>query len=352
MKLRKKEKPQPFTPQEKPIKGAFDIEPHEVPAIRIATAIGNKSDKELAFVVGGGLGDRVCAEPTLRFALEYFKGVNISLICETPQLFRHLNFKEIFDLKNTHPIVGRHLYMHTYSTSPLQNQFMNPNLISCVDMCSLSALRMQLPVDFKKICLETFHPEEIKDERLFKVVEPPHVLLHLGKSWPSRTFPSKWWNDIIDQVLEYELIPVLIGNNCVEVEVKPGVVDLRDQLTLDEFIYVCFNTDAIITNDSSPLHLASAGWGSIAFVSTCRRGDLLMHHRFRGVGWRMKDFACDRTYQGKMWQKFNILPNNLDLHTMKEVPAGNVIEDYLPDPRNVVDWIKYNKDYEEEEYDV
>jgi Glycosyltransferase family 9 (heptosyltransferase) len=320
-----------FKKPERKKTGTYDIAPNEIPAIRIAAAVENRTEKEICFVVGGGLGDRVCAEPTLRFALDTFKDVNISLICENPQLFSHLTFKEVFDLKTKHPIIGRHLYLYTYSTTPLINQFLNPNFCHCIDMPSMSAFRAQIPNTYKSIRIRK---PEIQNDFL-KRLNRDYVLLHLGKSWPSRTFPSKWWQEIIRASVVYGSVPVLVGNNCVELEETTAFkecVDLRDKLSLDEFIYACLECKKIITNDSSPVHLAAAGWARIAFVSTCRRGELITHWRGGEFGANMKDFAV-----GAMWKLFKMVPNTLDVLSMKDVP-GN-IEDFLPNPWDVVDWV-------------
>lgn len=346
MKLRKKEKTPPSPSQPT---GLYEVAPHEIPAIRIATAIGNKSDKELCFVVGGGLGDRVCAEPTLRYAIENFQGVNISLICDTPQLFDHLEFKEVFNFKDKHPIIGRHLYLHTYPTTPLFNQFVNPNLFHCVDYPSLAALRMQLPMSYKTVDICPQFPDRSRKGNLNYAVtqDEKYVILHLGKSWPSRTFPTWWWENIISSLIASGKKPVLIGNNCVEISDfwKSVCVDLTDSLNLDQYLFICFHCNYMITNDSSPLHIAAAGEkAKIAFVSTCRRGDLITHYRPEyGAG--MKDFA-----HGWMWSEYNLIPNNLDVLTMQDVPFGK-IDDWLPPTEEVVDWIVEEEEDEEEYYD-
>lgn len=323
--------------KEKPGVKLYEVQPHEIPAIRVATAIDNGCQSELCFVVGGGLGDRVCAEPTLRFALNHFKDVRISLICDTPSLFRHLNFHEVFDLKKTHPIVGRHLYLYTYATSPLMLQIMNPNFCHAVDAASITAFRMQLPPENKELVMKM--PDLTSaNSKYFDAIQlinsPGHVVLHLGKSWASRTFPAPWWREVISELRFHHKIPVLIGNNCIEGIEFSGCVDLRDRLTLDEYVSVCLTANHLITNDSSPLHIAAAGNANIAFVSTCRRGDLLMHVRNGELGWRMKDFAF-----GEMWAEYKFIPNFLEPLSMADIPRGK-IENYLPTPSTIVNWIR------------
>lgn len=62
----------------------------EIPGIKTSQAVERGVEKNLIFKTWGGLGDQICAEPTLRFALKTFKGCDISLASEHPELFAHL----------------------------------------------------------------------------------------------------------------------------------------------------------------------------------------------------------------------------------------------------------------------
>lgn len=318
--------------------------PNEFVALRIQAAIENGSNKNLCFSVGGGIGDRLCAEPTLRFALENFKDVSISIICETPELFSHLKFHEVFDLKKTYPVVGRHLYLTTYPKSPLYNTFVNANMVDLVDHASISALRCQLPTIYKIIQNDPQIEDRVRLAKLADIIlDERTVLVHPGKSWPSRTFPVSFWNSVICELVDGGFKPTIIGNNLVGGDEAtealrlnhPSITDLRSQTSLTELAWLCKHAKAIVTNDSSPLHLAATGEGKIAYIATCRRGDLLRHERVGGKGWRMKDFAAQ-----PMWMYYNMIPNNADEQRISEVPPGFKIEDFLPEPADIVDWIK------------
>jgi hypothetical protein len=260
--------------------------------------------------------------------------VSISLICETPELFAHLPFKDIFDLKRTHPVVGRHLYLNTYPDSALLNQFMSANQVNLIDHASISAIRMQLPPEYKKIKSVPIAPGLQRND-LNELRSPSYVLVHAGRSWASRTFPAKWWNNVIAQLHQRGYNPVLVGSDTIdEIDPMRVSIDMRKKTTLSEFIWLCQRAPALITNDSGPLHLAAPGEGKIAFVATARRGDLLLHERKGGFGWRMKDFA-----RQPMWNRFPIIPNTLNKDSVQQVPEGTAIEDYLPEPKDIVDWI-------------
>lgn len=318
----------------------YEFDPKEIPAIRIAKAIGAKADKNLLFVVGGGLGDRFCAEPVIRYAMDTFKDCEISLCCSTPELFRHLKFKATF-LNSTEVPDNEFLPLYTYQNG-LSNQFFNPNLMHGVDFSSVSSIRGQLPWAYRSPRL---NPETLNDPDMLNYRKPAFVIIHVGKSWPSRTLPASWYHRLIDVMLKHDRRPVLVGKDCVDIKIGPKTVDLRDKLTLNEFMWLCKQCDAIVTNDSSPVHFASAGIAKIAMIATCRRPEFIMHHRVSDstswaithpqFGWRTRDFSV-----GNMWDLFKYEPNDLGANNIAEIPDGRSMEEFLPDPELIATWIE------------
>lgn len=311
---------------------SFDVNAEDLPAIRIASAVGRGVNKNILFKVGGGLGDRVCAEPTLRYALENFKDVKISLACDTPEIYRHLKFEEVFDFKTKKPLKDDFLILETYPTSQLFNQFFNPNLVNSVDFASISALRCQIPRPHDRRII--LHPiPSCNDTARRAAFDQKYVAIHPGKTWESRTFPADWWNTVIQAVRHKKRIPLLVGNNTVEVN-PTDCVDLRDRLSLNDFAWVCMNVHAIVTNDSSPLHLGAAGSTTlIAHISTARHPDLLRHWRRGVLGWGMKNFAL-----GGHWERVQC-PNDLSPNRIAEADEKQ-IRSWLPAPSDIMSWIE------------
>lgn len=310
------------------------IPANEIPSIRIASAIANKATEKILFVVGGGLGDRVCAEPTIRYCFDTYPELEYSILTETPEIFPQ-KFRHIYTKIDQVP-EDDYLPLYTYGQG-LSNQFFNANLMNSVDFASISALRGQLPLKYRQPSIEVSGPSM----DLMEIANNDRsVLIHLGRSWPSRTFPGWWWNQVISAVKERGFLPVLVGKNCVEVQGLP-FFDLREKLSLNDFIYMCQASYAVITNDSSPIHLAATeqGRAKIAFVPTCRRGEFLMHYRFNlegenPWGYQMAEFSV-----GEMWELFRSFPNNLELNDISQVPKNWTIEEFLPDPEEIADWL-------------
>jgi hypothetical protein len=321
--------------------GVFDVHESDIPAIQIAKAIGNGVEKNLLFVVSGGLGDRVCAVPTLIYAKDTFKNCEISILCDTPELFKHIGFKNVYrTVDEIQP--NKHYILYTYGQGNLRNQYFNANLIHPVDFASISALRMQLPNGYKEILLTTemtnlfskinFDPYKISDRE-------KTVVIHPGKTWPSRTIPATWWNNLIELILrETPLIPVIIGNDTVEIN-PDRCFDIRGITNVKEFAWICKYAGTLVTNDSSPIHLGAAGYGKILFFSTVRHPDHLLHWRGGRLGWNMKNLT-----KGEPWGLFNYCPNNLDENRVDTFPKGARIEDFLPDPKSVLNWILNNQE--------
>src|SRR4051812_36281382 len=97
-----------------------------IPQFRSAIAIQEGVEKKILLKTWGGLGDQICAEPTLRWALSHFKDCEVSLASEHPYLFQHLQFKEVFNLKRERPIFENYFAFDTIvDQNHIVSQFMS-----------------------------------------------------------------------------------------------------------------------------------------------------------------------------------------------------------------------------------
>ncbi len=313
-----------------------------IPSYRTFVAAENGVEKNLLLKTWGGLGDQICAEPTLRYALSAFKGCSISLASEHPELFQHLKFAAVFDLKDSEPNYSQFLTFDMIRPpSDLSWEFTNHMLTNCVDYPALCAFRCQLPVPFRRIQLKP----SVKDYNAFmehaaKAPYPgrPMVAIHAGRHWQSKTFPADWWDAVINHVLAGACQPVLIGgdtdDNRGTVDVDTGdCLDLRGKLGLMESVAFLLHVPVLLTNDSAPLHMAAAGRAWIGYVATCKHPDMITHWRAGGWSWRMKNHG-----KGGIWDVISHCPN----HQGGEVSAENVgdelLRSWLPDPKDFATW--------------
>lgn len=306
-----------------------------LPIFRSTIAIQAGVQRNLLLRTWGGLGDQICAEPTLRFALKHFKECDISLASECPELFAHLEFKRVFDLRDVKPNYAKYFLFDTITPPTASNmvwQFFSHLLTNCVDFASLCALRMQLPVSDREI--------KLVGDKLGDVVAQlvqNAVLVHPGRHWASKTFPKKFWDGVLKFLIMRGITPVIIGANTddnrgtVDVDTD-GCVDLRNQLTVMQSIGACQMAKVLLTNDSAPLHMAASGDAWIGYVATCKHPDYITHWRKGQFQWREVNFG-----KGGCWDLDNYLPDRPGEISVEAVPE-DLLMSWLPDPDEMAAW--------------
>ncbi len=310
-----------------------------IPGFRSTLAIQTGVERNLLFKTWGGLGDQICAEPTLRYALKSFKDCKISLASERPELFRHLDFHKTFNLNQEQPIWDKYFIFDTITPPNDTNlvwQFFSHLLTNCVDFPSLCALRSQLPIADREIMLKPDAPDE---ESLTNLVKNQSVFVHAGRHWPSKTFPKEWWNDVLFSLQTLGIQPILIGaitdDNRGTVDVDPhGCIDLRNSISVMDSIWLLQRASVLITNDSAPLHMAASGDAHIGFIATCKHPDYITHWRKGQWSWRMQNLGL-----GGMWDIIDHCPNKENQITVDQVDE-NVLKSWLPEPKKVAEWTK------------
>jgi ADP-heptose:LPS heptosyltransferase len=167
------------------------------------------------------------------------------------------------------------------------------------------------------------------------------VLIHPGKWWESKTFPIEWWQNIID-ILANENIPVgIIGKTVDEKQGYLPVVcpengyDFRDMTSLGAMIALISQAPILITNDSSPIHIAGAFDNWIITFATAKASYNILPYR-----------KSTQLYKTMSLEK-KLLLNDLDVlwlsnkpQTIAELPINMDWNNYLPDPEFVVQKIK------------
>jgi hypothetical protein len=320
-----------------------------LPIFRVTLATQAGVEKKLLFKTWGGLGDQICAEPTLRWALKNLKNVEISLASEKPFLFKHLTFKKVYDTREVIPNWRNFLCFDTIQPPDDTNlvwQFFSHLLTNCVDFPSLCALRMQLPVSEREILMSP-ELDERKGNGLTQLVSKKTVLVHAGRHWQTKTFPKDWWDLVIGHLIMAGICPILIGadtdDNRGTVDVDAGkCLDLRNKLTVEESLWLCQRATVLLTNDSSPLHMSASrnpddsatGNTWIGYIATCKHPDYITHWR-RGVWqWREENLGL-----GGIWEHANQCPNqNANVEVDKIAPQ--ILRSWLPEPQAVAQWAK------------
>jgi len=304
-----------------------------IPGFRTILAVQNGVERNLLFRTWGGLGDQICAEPTLRYALNAFKDCNVSLASEQPQLFQHLKFHEVIDLNKSLPKYSNYLMFDTITPPDNTNlvwQFFSHMLTNCVDFPSMCALRFQLPVKDKEVKLADigYNPDFSLDRA---------VIIHAGKHWQSKTFPKEFWDEVINTVIKNDAIPVLIGANTddnrgtVDVNTK-NCIDMRNKLSIMQTVSLLKKSKVLLTNDSSPLHMAVDSDAWIGFIATCKHPDYIGHWRRGEWMWRMENHG-----KGGVWDIISYCPNVENEVSAEFVPERHLLS-WLPEPKEFAEW--------------
>jgi hypothetical protein len=290
-----------------------------------------------------GIGDQVCAEPTLRYVYNCkLKGEieKIALASSVPDLYSHIKFDEVFTesfnmdewlVCNTIPDIQGLAYEH-----------ISHGLTNCVDASTLYALRMTLPSKEKEIFITGKEPIDMVSDLFLK----PRIVIHAGKHWPSKTFPKWWWDAVIDGITSLGHRPILVGANVdgnrttVDVDAKK-CFDLRGKTDIRELAWICQRARVVLTNDSSPLHMAAStdprdkektGRAWIGTLATCKHFDYITHWRKNEWQWREKDFS-----KGWIGDYLGFLPNKTESVNVDKV-ENELLESWLPDPKEVSQW--------------
>jgi hypothetical protein len=318
-----------------------------LPSARSIVARERGVHKNLLLKTHGGVGDIVCAEPAVRFAVERFQDQSISLCTNYPEFFQHLKFDKIYPASGPEqPDYRKFLLFQNFTQGDeLAWEFVSHPLTHAVDYASLNMWRCTLPNNLKEIKIVPTEEQRIGMRVHFPLgsLEAPIVVVHPGKTWDSRTFPKKWWNEVLIRLQNAGLMPVIIGGqvdkqadgsyraSTVDVETT-GCLDLRGKLSFIETVALLQEANVLLTNDSSPLHMAASGNAWVGFCSTVKDPSHLMHWRNGEFGWRMKNFT-----DGNLFETLNFCPNQEQAVHVDKVNINELLK-WLPTPAEFAAW--------------
>ena len=87
-----------------------------------------------------------------------------------------------------------------------------------------------------------------------------------------------------DGIIELGLTPILIGKDderhgVLRLDGRDRTIDLTNLLTTSEFIAIISMAPILVSNDSSPVHLAGAFDNWIILIPTCKHPDHILPYR-------------------------------------------------------------------------
>lgn len=298
---------------------------------------GYQYKRHILIDVQGGLGDQVCAEPAIRFMKKHiYPDDDINIKTHFPRLFEHLELP-IF----THEEWKRQPdtpYYHIISLpgpDTVMWQCVSNLLCHTIDYCAMALLRRILPLEDKRVRLKV-NLEDISN--VIDILGTRNlnelILVHPGKHWESKTFPVEWWQEVIDRLVEKKLPVCIIGKDEItrgihNLKLPDGVIDTRNLLDLGSYIALIGAAGVLISNDSSPIHIAGAFDNYIILIPSCKHPEHVLPFRKNDLSYKAVSL-----YKRLPLDDCSSAPTEVHGSSGEFLP-GNW-KDYLPEPEKVV----------------
>jgi ADP-heptose:LPS heptosyltransferase len=296
--------------------------------------------RNILISVSAGMGDQLCAEPAIRYTQKLYPDANFYVVTHFPRLFEHLTVP-VIQYDDWNGINDAILTMHTCPEDEVSEHKLSHVLFHPTDFASMSMIKRTIPHHDKSINLKL----NVEDTAsVLNMVEDrdrtkPLVLVHAGKWWPSKTLPIEWWQEVVDKLSE-KLTVVLIGKTIddkqgyLPITVPENGYDFRDLTTLGELMSLISLTKVLVSNDSSPVHIAGAFDNWIVTIPTCKHPDHILPYR-NGT----QNYKTKALYKSILLDDLEIRHTEFKTDTIDTIPPGKTLYDYIPDVDTVVDEI-------------
>lgn len=293
--------------------------------------------RNILISVTAGMGDQVCAEPAIRYVQKLYPEDNIFVVTHFPRLFEHLSLP-IYTYDEWAGLNDSILTMYTCPDDEQSEHKLSHVLFHPTDFATMSMIKRTIPNHEKTINLK-LNAEDVS--YVLSLLEnrnqsKPILLVHAGKWWDSKTLPLEWWQQIVNKLSE-KLTVVLIGKTIdekqgyVPVEIPKDGIDLRDLTSLGELFALISLSNCLLTNDSSPLHIAGAFDNWIVTIPTCKHPDHILPFRNGSQYYKTKAL-----YKSILLDDLEIRHTAFKADTIDKIPLGKTLYDYIPEVDVVV----------------
>lgn len=293
--------------------------------------------KNIVISVGGGLGDQICCEPVARYIIkQMYQNDNIFITTHFPTIFKHLETPTFLPDHKFDFSEGPYLVLNAYTDddNPIA-KIINSAFINVTDLSSMLACGKMIPDKDKHIHLSPSIDGLAEVMNMISDREAQQlILVHPGKGYDAKTFPVEWWNKIItglvDKGLKVGIIGKYVSNKqgSLNIDIPDCVIDFRDALSLDGLMVLIGMARILISNDSSPVHIAGAYDNWIILIPTMKHPDNVLPYRF---GYKYYKAIA-------MFKKLTV--NNLNEEIRKIDSIVGNIYDYLPEYSEIVNTVQ------------
>jgi hypothetical protein len=287
----------------------------------------------------GGLGDCVQTEPILRFIKKkVYPNDDVYVMTKDVCLYEHI---EGIHLSEKYPPgeFDAVFEINTHQTPWDQFGKLVPfNYTHCQDWTALRSIGRQIPDKDKQIILN-YSPADLKESTDIADRLDDLILVHPGTGWPTKTFPVAWWQKIVDDLAELGFRIGIIGkkvtdqHSVLDVKCPESGVDFREKLSIKGLVALISKARIVVTNDSSPIHIAGAFRNYIIFIATCKHPDYTLPYRNGGD----KNWRAAALYKKILEDDDYVSATDIRGWTAKDFLPGHTIEEYIPNVEDVID---------------
>jgi len=298
---------------------------------------GYKYKRNILIAISAGMGDQLCAEPAIRYTQKIYPNSNIHIVTHFKRLFEHLDLP-VYHYDEWKGMKDSVLTLHSCPDDEKSDHNLSHVLFHPTDFATISMIKRTIPNEEKSIKLK-LEPEDVKSILDMLVDKDPNkkmVLIHPGKWWPSKTFPVEWWQKVIDGLSE-KLTVGLIGKTIddkqgyLPVTCPKNGYDFRDITSLGELFALISLSKVLVTNDSSPVHIAGAFDNWIVVMPTCKHEDHILPFRNGTQSYKTKALR-----KGLLLDDLEIRHTEFHTDNIDKIPDGKTLYDYLPEPEEVI----------------